>query len=141
MRVIDIPVPHSDGSFVSERITRIVELIREYSSDLDVRWIHPDNRDPGDAAFCIVERTREGWRTVLTVQTEEEFDQRVLARVIAADGHKVNVKLAIQKMQAAEKALKKREHDEVWGEARDKAAFLIKTPLHSPRIDGKTIRT
>ena len=141
MRVLDLPVPHEDGSFVSERISRIVELIRDYDSRLDVRWIPPAAREPGDAAFAIIEHTPEGPRTAFLVALEEEFDERVLARIYAADGAKHDQAARLAALERAERDLKQKEREEVWEDLKDQAKFLLKTPLHDPRIGGRRIRS
>ena len=137
MFVQDLPVPHQDGSWVSERISRVVDLIREYDHRLDVRWIRPADREPGDAAFAIIELTPDGPRTAFLVQTEDEFDERVLARIYAADGAKSDPVARMDALNKAAQALRKREREEAWEELADKTKFLMRTPLWNPRIDGR----
>lgn len=141
MRVIDLPVAHEDGSFVSAKVSRIVELIREYAPGIiDVRWIPPAVREPGDAAFCIVERTLEDeepvWRTVMTVQTEEEMTPKVLARIIEADSQRRGGTTSETRLEALKEAysrVKQREREDLAAQRLDEARFLWRTPLHTVR--------
>ena len=138
MRVMDLPVAHEDGSFVSEKVSRIVELIREYDPRLDVRWIPRAARDPGDAAFAIVELGRDNqWRTAFLVEKEEDFDERVLARIYGADSTKHDIQGKLEAMQKAQQALKDKEWSEAIAEANDKARFLWKTPYHTVNAFGQ----
>jgi len=137
MFVQDLPVPHEDGSWVSERISRIVDLIREYDPRLDVRWIPAAAREPGDAAFAIIELTPDGPRTAFLVQTEDEFDERVLARIYQADSTKHDVAANLDALNRAHAALQQRVREETWEELADQSKFLMRTPLWNPRIGNK----
>lgn len=134
MFVQDLPVPHQDGSWVSERISRVVDLIREYDPRLDVRWIPPAAREPGDAAFAIIELTPEGPRTAFLVQTEEEFDERVLARIYGADSKNSDPVARLAAINRAAEDLRRRTREELWEEAADKSRFLMQTSLWNPTI-------
>lgn len=138
--VKDLPVPHEDGSWVSEKVSRIVELIREYDHNLDVRWIPPRARKPGDAAFAIIEMTQDGPRTAFLVQTEEEFDERVLARIYNADSRvHGDVTIRIDDMNRAQQALKQKEWLEQLEQAHDEARFMWRTGKHQVKHNGKTL--
>jgi hypothetical protein len=136
MYVQDIPVPHEDGSFVSEKISRIVELIREYDPKLDVRWVPPAARTRGEDAFQVVELCKDGvWRTAFTVKTEDEFNELVLARIYDADQRKHgNVMARLEAMQKAQDALKRKRWEDEMEQAGDMAQFLIKTPFHRVQL-------
>jgi hypothetical protein len=98
-----------DGQFVSERIAQVVQAIREYSIELDVEWCPPGQRRPDQAAFKIIHRPAGGEPYVIFhVKTEEEFDARVLKRIIAGDQR--NGELTMSEVEAAEEAAKRVAH-------------------------------
>lgn len=136
MDVIDIPVPHEDGSFVSERVSRIVELIREYDPNLDVRWIPSRARKMGEAAFAIVEHCSDGQtRTAFLVQTEDEFDERVLARIYNGDTRKQgDVRLRLESMQKAVREVERKKFEESLEEAADYSVSMIRNPKHRVQL-------
>jgi nucleoside-triphosphatase THEP1 len=136
MFVQDIPVPHEDGSFVSEKVSRIIELIHEYSDKLEVRWIHPRERTNGEAAFIIVELCQDGkFRTAFTIQDEDDFDERILARIYAADQEKHgDVRIKIDDMNRARQALKAKEEAEQLEELNSITRFMIGTPKHRVQL-------
>lgn len=135
------PVAHDDGHFISADISRIVELIREHDHRLDVKWIPPEHRQPGDAAFSVIERTSDGREhIVFHVQTEAEFNENVLARLYAADISQDDV---LGRMEAGNKAarnaaaLRQRDARE---EAMDFTLTALKSPKHVFKHNGKTYR-
>ena len=140
MFVKDLPVPHEDGSWVSEKVSRIIELIREYDSNLDVRWIPPRARKPGDAAYAIIEMTEDGWRTAFLINTEEEFDERVLARIYNGDSRvHGDITVRIDEMNRAVQALKHKEWLENLEQAQDEARFMWRTGKHQIKHNGKKL--
>lgn len=134
-----IPVPHSDGSWVSERISRVIELIREYDSALDVKWIPPDRRGEGDPAFAITE-TRQGREYVaFYVQSEKDFDERILARIYAGDSTRTNVMSELDAYNEAVRAVQARKKEDERAEMHELAFSMLRSPLHTYRHNGKKI--
>jgi hypothetical protein len=122
-----LPVPHDDGHFISERISRVVDIIRETWPMLDVKWIPPELRAPGDAAFAIVERLPDGREfVVFHVDKEEDFDHRVLARIYAGDNTQNNVLAEIEAQDQALRAYQQKAAQEQMDEANEFAAFVLK---------------
>jgi len=92
-----------DGQFVSERVHRIVAAIQEYSPELMVQWIPPGARNDEQAAFKIVHYPLgEKPYVVFHVKNEDEFDERILARIIAGDQR--NGRVTYSDIEASEKA-------------------------------------
>lgn len=107
MDLNSLPVPHDDGHFISERVSRVVEIIRETWPMLDVKWIPPEIRAPGDSAFVIVERLPDGREfPVFHVEKEEDFDHRILAKIEQGDNSKGNI---LEVLEAEERALRRYE--------------------------------
>ena len=140
MDVIDLPIAHEDGSFVSAKVSRVVELIREYDHRLDVRWIPPAARTGGEAAFCIVETDSLGiTRTVMLVQTEDEMDERILAAIYEMDSKRHDLRSKAEALSKAHKALQQRQWEDRMEQAADEARFLWRTPKHTVRFKGKKL--
>lgn len=141
----DLPTEHVDGSLISGKVSRVVEAIREYDPNLDVAWIPPAARAPGDAAFQIIHKRPDGTSYVaFMVQTEEEFDSRVLKRIMANDqaqrGGTTWSELQLDEMAKAD--LAKRRRKDAWDEAQDMAMHMMKSPLHNYKLpNGRVIRS
>lgn len=137
-----LPTVHSDGRWISEEVSRVIEAIREYDHNLDVKWVPPDLREPDDPAFAIVERTRDGKEVVaFYVQNETEMNRGILARVIAADNLKHNVNDNIDALNAANKILAQKIRQDQIDEANDLAKAMWRSPLHTYRHNGKKLST
>lgn len=135
------PVAHDDGHFINAKVSRIVELIREHDPNLDVKWIPPNQRGHNDPAFVIVERAADGGEyPVFHVDSEEHMNEEVLTAVYAADMNIHNVQDWLEaKNKAYRDAQALQARDEM--EAKhDLARSILKSPLHTYKHNGKTIR-
>ena len=121
-----------DGQLVSEKIHRIIQAIKDYEPELDVAWIPPGARREGQAAFAIIHRPVGKAEYVLFyVQNEDEFDERVLYKIIYCDGRNGQVTLSeLEAFEAGQKLLKRQAYLDALEEAHDMARFVLKTPLH-----------
>lgn len=72
-----------DGHFVSAKQVRINEILQDYSQDLQLQWIPPNERSHKDLAFRVV--CFPHGRAPYAVCFAEEADERLLARVFEAD--------------------------------------------------------
>lgn len=135
------PVAHDDGHFISAEVSRIVELVREYDSRLDVKWIPPELRRPGDAAFSVIERASDGKEyVVFHVDKEEEFNASVLTRLYLADVEQNDVQGRIEAGNKAIRNAQARKERDLKEEQRDLLASTLASPLHTYRHNGKTFR-
>lgn len=130
-----------DGQFVSERHSVLVEAIKDYDDRIEVRWIPPKEREDWQDAFQLMYNGPKGPEHMFNVHTEEEFDVRVLQKIIANDQQK---NPALMKDLNAYDEARSRVLRQAWmeklEEAADKAAFILRTPLH--KIDmGKDEQT
>lgn len=119
--------------FVSAKIERIVRSIKEYDHDLDVQWCPPGAREQGVAAFKIIyQPAGQKPYTLFHVKDEEEFDERVLLKIIAND-QRVNggVKMSdLDAFEAAQALLRQQDYEDKMAEQHDIVAHVIKSPLH-----------
>jgi hypothetical protein len=96
-----------DGSFVTAKTMRIVELIRAYDPGLDVEWIPRERRLADDDAIRVVDTRAKGLaRTIMSFPDEAAFT--------ADDGLSV---------------LQRKRHQEQRAERRDLMLHALKTPL------------
>jgi hypothetical protein len=134
-----------EGQFVSAKVSRIVQAIREYSDELEVQWVPPTAREEGVAAYKIRHNPPGGMSyTLFHVKNDEDFDERVLARIIANDQRTRPVQLSeLEAWEEAQRRCKHQEFLDALEEANDKAAFALRTPLHTytmPDAHGKVIK-
>jgi hypothetical protein len=135
---VDLPVVHDNGMFISAKISRIVELIRDYDSNLDVKFVPAERRGPNDAAFMITERLRDGREVVaFYVQSECDFDEDVLAKVYESDNAKHDVQSVMESKNKAARAVQAARHQEELDAHYDLTRSMIVSKKHTYRHDGK----
>lgn len=132
-----------DGHLVSAKVQRVVQAIKDYEPELEVKWVPPAARTKGQAAYAIIHNAPGNAPYVMFyVPKDEDFDERVLARIIANDqrGEKQNYS-DFEAWEQTNKLLAKQEYLDKMEEARDIAKFVAKTHLNTIRIDKNlTIR-
>lgn len=131
-----------DGRFVSAKHSQLVQAIKEYEPELEVKWIPPEHRTEGEAAFAIVHDAPGNAPYVLFyVKTEEEFDERVLARIIYNDQRATGGQQYTE-LEAAEQAVKRMEQQEfldMLEEQSDIAAHVIRSPLNTYKVNDNLV--
>lgn len=123
---MDIPVPAEGGYFVSEKHARIAEIINDYDPTLELAWIPPDKREPGDKPFAVVHRPLG--QPDYVVCYADDCDERLLARVFSMDSDKHNVFDEIQTHNQAVEALRLKKDMEDREEAHELAASILRSP-------------
>lgn len=127
-----------DGSFVSAKAVRVVEIIRDYDPGLEVEWIPRQHRIPGDDAIRIVDTRAHGLaRTIMSFRDEETFTQRdgawVLERLFLADGAKNDPVARMEAGNAALRALELKETLDLRAEGRELLTSALRSPLNRYR--------
>jgi len=132
---------YRDGQFVSQRVSQVVAAIKEYAPDVEVLWIPMNQRTDGEAAFKLVHHPdgREPY-TIFHVKTEEEFDARVLKRLMMGDQR--NGAVTISEIEASEAAASRVAHqrfvDEM-EEANEMAAAVLRSNKETYKISDDLI--
>jgi hypothetical protein len=135
---VDLPAVHDNGMFISARISRIVELIRDYDPNLDVKMIPAERRGPGDAAFMITERLRDGREVVaFYVQSECDFNEDVLAKVYESDNAKHDVQSVMESKNKAATAVRHAREREEREAHYDLMLSMVTSKKHTYRHGGK----
>lgn len=128
----NLPVAHDDGHFISERVSRLIEIIRDRWPTLDVKWIPPELRGSNEDAFLIVENLPDGRSVpVFRVHREQDFDGSILERIINADNANGDVASRIEAQNEAVRLIQAKLEQEKRDEAHDLAKSIINSPLHS----------
>lgn len=130
--------PLADGRWINERVSRIVEIIQDYDSTIEVQWIPEDQRLRTDPAFRLIEHRPDGRKFIMFyVNNELEFDERVLARVIDSDQARNPLSLAaMDKKNTALKLIAAKEKMDELEDKHDLAAHIWKSGRARYRHDG-----
>lgn len=135
--MVDAPIPRATGEFISPKVDRVIELIQQYDHHLEVRYIPRNRRTDHDPAFAIV-YTGGGCAdfVVMYVANEDEMDDRVLARIYAADNGQQNVLNAVDAQNLAVKNLQRAKYEDALAESADLAAHIWKSPKSRYKHNG-----
>lgn len=131
-----------DGQFVSAKAERIVLAIKEYERTIEVKWIPPGNRSPGEAAYAIIHNEPGNKPYVMFyVQNDEDFDERVLQRIIYNDQRKTGKQQysELEAWEASQKLVQEQEFLDALEEMHDVAAHIIRTPLNTYKVNDNLV--
>lgn len=122
-RLVDL----GDGQLVEHDVLNIVEKIRNYDPNLQIKYVDPMRAEFGDAPYRITEKCPDGMERI--VMEVWELDERILDRIMAADNSRNNVLLSIDNNNLLAKKTQERRYEEVRLEEQD----LITSYLRSPK--------
>lgn len=130
-----------DGRLVSQRVAQVIEAIREYAPEIEVKWVPPENRKPEQAAFQIwFNPPGEAPYCFMHVKTEDEMNASVLQRIIAGDQRNGEIKYS--DLEAAEEAAK-RVAFQKWQDERDETIDIMyhvfKSPLNTYKVNDNLV--
>lgn len=127
------------GQLVSERVQRIVMAIQEYEPEIEVQWIPDRQADAeGTPQFKIVHHQPDGHDFILFhVKNEEEFDERVLLRIIQNDQRNTQVTLSeFEAWEQAQKLIEKQVYLDMMEEAADITAHALATHKNTYKVNN-----
>lgn len=130
----------SEGQLVSDRVQRIVMAIRDYSDELEVRWIPDRQADAeGIPKFKIVHCPPGQPEFVLFhVKSEDEFDETVLLRIIQNDQRYSKVTLSeYEAWEKAKKLVEKQVYLDQMEQAQDIAAHILSSPQNTYKVNNE----
>lgn len=130
----DVYVPGEGGVLVSEKQARIAEIIRDYDPELELAYIPPDKREPGDRAFAVVHRPLG--KPAYVAFYADECDERLLARIFEGDNRHNNVMRSLEAKNAAAEAIRLKKQQEEMEEAHDVAQTILRSPLTRFKHNG-----
>lgn len=134
-----------DGIFVNQKVHRVVQAIKEYEPRLDVEWIpqgrrQNENGDPLPAFKVIYNDPSSGPLILFFVKDEDEFDERVLARIIHNDQRNGSVTYSeLEAWEAARKRLQHQEFLDALEEGNDIAWRVMRSPLNTYKVNDNLI--
>lgn len=134
----DVYVPTEQGYFVSEKHARVAEAISEYDATLELAWIPPDRREPGDKPFAVIHRPMGS--PAYVVCYADDCDERLLARVFSMDQKNGNSLETIDAHNDAVRALALKKQMEEMQEAHELSASILRSPKSVYKHNGHEFR-
>ena len=127
---------------ISAKTINVIEAIRNYEPTLEVEWVPPEARTHEHQPHFAIKHCPPGQPpyVLMYVQNEEEFDNRVLQRIIVNDQR--NVDKTWDQFSAWEEA-NRRVQEQEWRDkmeaANDIAYHVLRSKKNSYRIDKDTV--
>lgn len=127
-------LPTEEGRWVDENFARLAELIKEYDSSLELRWIPPDKRTRDDKKPYMIVDTKINHPIFFASEVDNPVN--ILARLMESDNKYGNVLDRLEVHNRAVEAFKRKQRIEELEEAMDYAKFLMKSPLNYVKANG-----
>jgi hypothetical protein len=127
-------IPTDTGEWVDENYERLARIIKDYDSCLELRWIPPAARTREDKKPYVIVDTRSNSAVMFASELDTPTD--ILVRLACSDNSKGDVVSRLEAQETAQKLMEHKKWVDELEEAKDKANFLINTPLHYASVDG-----
>jgi hypothetical protein len=125
-----------DGQLVNNKVANLTLAIKDYCAELEVKWIPPAAREPGQAAYAIIHDAPGNAPYVMFyVKNDEDFDERVLAKIIANDQRNgVKTMSDLESWETAQALVQKQAFLDKMEEANDIAKHVLRTHKNTYRV-------
>lgn len=126
MSIHDAAIFNSEaGGFISSKMERLGEILKDYDPYLELRWIPPANRTAADSLpYCVVDTRLSGAQSVVFYFAESEPPEKVFAKIILGDSKHGDILQRIEVEEQAAKAFRLKEQLEERMEMHDQFHFL-----------------
>lgn len=131
-----------DGYLVNSDVERIVRAIRDYSDEVEVKWLPPNARTREDGsqapAYAIIHNpVGQPPYVMFYVKNDEDFNDKVLFRIISSDQRSGSPKWnEFTAWEETQKRIQTQEHIDRQAEAADLAYHMLKTKKHDYRVNS-----
>lgn len=120
---------------VNETHHRVDRLLKGYDPDLELQFIPPGSRGALDTKpWAVVCRPRNG--NPYTIGFYDDADERLLARIIMADGAKHDVLSEMDALNKAKEAIKRLTEQDAMRESHAQAAAIFRSPKYHYKHGG-----
>jgi hypothetical protein len=116
----------ADGSYVESDVLNVVEKIRAYDPNLNVKYCDPALAEFGDAPYKVVELCPDGVERIVFYVWE--LNETVLERIFAADNARNNVLVGLDNNNLLAKQIERRRYEEIKLEDQDIISHYLKSP-------------
>lgn len=140
-RAIDLSGAHilTDQGALSQKHERVAEIIKDYDPDLELAYIPAAERTAFDSRpFAIVHvNPANGYRYVVMTCTEDEVDERLIARLFQHNLSETDVLGRIEAEDAARQLMEMRRKMDEHEEKQEFARAVISSKKNYYRHNGK----
>lgn len=128
-----------NGYLVSSDVERIVRAIKDYSDEIEVKWLPPEARKEHDLpAYSIIHNpVGQPPYVMFYVKNDEEFNDKVLYRIISSDQRTGTPKWnEFTAWEETQKRIAQQEELDRQAEQADLVYHILKTKKHDYRVNS-----
>lgn len=135
----DIIVATESGRFVSQKWMFLAEMLQDYNSNLELRWIPTELRSPEDRdkPYMVVSRDKQGKEYVVLYASELDQPEEIMTRIINSDMKHGNVLDRMEVRNNVQKLFELRKQEEELAEREDFSRWLVETKRTNPTFRDK----
>lgn len=130
-----------NGEFVNQKVSQVVQAIKEYDPEIEVQFIPERARTNGQAAYRIIHHPLGAEPYIMFhVRRDEDMDFRILQRIIVNDQRHGTVTLSeYEAWEAAQKAVAHQAWLDHLEESNDIAAHVLKTHKNTYKVNDDLV--
>lgn len=133
------------NTYVDQKWSYLAEMISDYNSSLELRWIPTDKRSPQDRSkpYIVVHTDKDNKEYIVLYASDLDTPEDVMTRVINSDMKHGNVMSRMEVRNNVNKLFEMRAKEEQLAQEEDLARWLIATKKTNPTYrnsDGELIR-
>lgn len=133
---------YDEGSkqWINASFQRIAELINDFDPQLKLAW-NPEALVDGGQPYALMHVPLGQEPYIIMHLDEEDINEKLLGTIFEARSNAKNLNEVLAAQDAATRAVQLKEQQALWEEEKDKAMFLLRTPLNTIRLgNGKVLR-
>lgn len=112
--------------FISSKLERLAEILKDYDPDLELRWVPRNNRTAADKLPYVIIHSPIGRQPYPVCYFDDKANpEDILARIFAGDNKQGSVLKNVEAQEAARKAFQLKAAMDAAEEAKDMTAFLL----------------
>lgn len=131
-----------EGHMVSAKAQQVALAINDrYGDEVEVKWMPPGARTRNQAAFQLVHNPPGAPSyTMFYVQNDEDFDERVLMKLIYADQRNGKKQLSeLEAFEETQRSMQKQKWLDDMEQANDIARSVLRSKLNTYRVNENLI--
>lgn len=133
------------NTYVDQKWSYLAEMIGDYNSSLELRWIPTDKRSPEDRSkpYIVVHTDKHNKEYIVLYASDLDTPEEIMTRIINADMKHGNVQTRMDIRNNVNKLFELRAKEEQLAQEEDLARWLVATKKVNPTFrnkDGELIK-
>jgi hypothetical protein len=133
------------NTFVDQKWSYLAEMISDYNSSLELRWIPTDKRSPQDRSkpYIVVHTDKDNKEYIVLYASDLDTPEEIMTRLISSDMKHGNVMSRMDIRNNVQKLFEMRAKEDELAQQEDLARWLTETTKTNPTFrndEGELIK-